>query len=159
MIDELNFVQRARREKLDALAERGVAPFAYEFSRSHHAAEAASALAIGHEGEGDHVRVAGRIVAWRAHGKTTFAHIADDTGRIQIYFKKDQLGDAAYSMLDLFDIGDVVGIAGPLFRTRTGEVTVRATEVTLLAKSLRPLPFGKEEIVNGATVRHSGFSD
>jgi lysyl-tRNA synthetase class 2 len=159
MSDELNFVQRARREKLDALAERGIAPFAYEFSRSHSAANAVAALAPGHEGEGEQVRVAGRIIAWRAHGKTTFAHIADDTGKIQIYFKKDQLGDAVYSMLDLFDIGDVIGVSGPLFRTRTGEVTVRAVEVALLAKSLRPLPFGKEEIVDGATVRHSGFSD
>jgi lysyl-tRNA synthetase class 2 len=159
MSDELNFVQRARREKLDALAERGIAPFAYEFSRTHNASAAAAALPGGHEGEGTEVRVAGRIVAWRAHGKTTFAHVADDTGRIQIYFKKDQLGDQAYSTLDLFDIGDVIGIAGSLFRTRTGEVTVRAVEVTLLAKSLRPLPFGKEEIVDGATVRHSGFSD
>jgi len=158
MSDDLNFVQRARREKLDALAARGIAPFAYGFSRTHHAAEAVEALPMGHEEEGATVRVAGRIVAWRAHGKTTFAHIADDTGRIQIYFKKDQLGEA-YSTLDLFDIGDVIGIGGPLFRTRTGEVTVRAVDVTLLAKSLRPLPFGKEEIVDGATVRHSGFSD
>jgi lysyl-tRNA synthetase class 2 len=159
MSDDLNFVQRARREKLDALAERGIAPFAYEFSRTHHAAEAVAALPAGHEGEGAEVRVAGRIVAWRAHGKTTFAHIADDTGRIQIYFKKDQLGHASYSNLDLFDIGDVIGIGGPLFRTRTGEVTVRAVDVALLAKSLRPLPFGKEEVVDGVTVRHSGFSD
>src|SRR5262249_55399434 len=83
----------------------------------------------------------------------------DDSGRIQLYFKKDQLGDAVYVNLDLFDIGDVIGVAGPLFRTRTGEVTVRAVEVTLLAKSLRPLPFGKEEVVDGVTVRHSGFSD
>ena len=113
----------------------------------------------GKQDEGETVRVAGRIVAWRAHGKTTFAHLADDTGRIQLYFKKDQLGDEAYATLDLFDIGDVIGVAGPLFRTRTGEVTVRATEVHLLAKSLRPLPFGKEEVVDGMTVRHSGFSD
>jgi len=159
MSDEMNFVQRARREKLDALAERGIAPFAYEFSRTHQAADAVASLLAEYDGEGAEVRVAGRVVAWRAHGKTTFAHIADDTGRIQVYFKKDQLGEALYATLDLFDIGDVVGVAGPLFRTRTGEVTVRAVEVTLLAKSLRPLPFGKEEVVNGATVRHSGFSD
>ena len=159
MSDEMNFVQRARREKLDALEQRGIAPFAYAFARTHHANEAVAALPAGHEGEGAEVRVAGRVVAWRAHGKTTFAHIADDTGRIQLYFKKDQLGDDTYATLDLFDIGDVIGIAGPLFRTRTGEVTVRAVEVTLLAKSLRPLPFGKEEVVDGATVRHSGFSD
>ena len=159
MSDELNFVQRARREKLDALAERGIAPFAYSFDRSHRAAAAVALLPVDQQGEGESVRVAGRIVAWRAHGKTTFAHIADDTGRIQLYFKRDVLGDDGYATLDLFDIGDVIGVSGPLFRTRTGEVTVRATEVTLLAKSLRPLPFGKEETVDGAVVRHSGFSD
>src|SRR4051794_9377581 len=159
MSDELNFVQRARREKLDALVERGVAPFAYAFTRTHRAAEAHAAHPEGHEGESESVRIAGRIVGWRAHGKTTFAHIADDSGRIQVYFKKDQLGEQTYATLELFDIGDVVGVGGPLFRTRTGEVTVRAVDVELLAKSLRPLPFGKEETVDGATVRHSGFAD
>jgi lysyl-tRNA synthetase, class II len=157
--DDLNFVQRARREKLDALAERGIEPFAYGFDRTHRASEAVALQPDGKQDEGETVRVAGRIVAWRAHGKTTFAHLADDTGRIQLYFKKDQLGDDVYGTLDLFDIGDVIGVSGPLFRTRTGEVTVRATEVSLLAKSLRPLPFGKEEVVDGTTVRHSGFSD
>jgi lysyl-tRNA synthetase class 2 len=159
MSDELNFVQRARREKLDALVARGISPFAYGFSRTHSATGAVAAHPAEHEGEGDTVRVAGRIVGWRAHGKTTFAHLADDTGRIQVYFKKDLLGEEPYSALDLYDIGDVVGIGGPLFRTRTGEVTVRAVDVELLAKSLRPLPFGKEEVVDGKTVRHSGFAD
>jgi len=159
MSEELNFVQRARREKLDALVERGIAPFAYSFDRSHLASQAIALHPEGHEGESESVRIAGRVVGWRAHGKTTFAHVADDSGRIQVYFKKDQLGDATYSTLDLFDIGDVVGVSGPLFRTRTGEVTVRAVEVELLAKSLRPLPFGKEETVDGVTVRHSGFAD
>ena len=159
MSEELNFVQRARREKLDALVERGIAPFAYSYDRSHLASQAIALHPEGHEGESERVRIAGRVVGWRAHGKTTFAHVADDSGRIQVYFKKDQLGDATYSALDLFDIGDVVGVSGPLFRTRTGEVTVRAVEVELLAKSLRPLPFGKEETVDGVTVRHSGFAD
>jgi Lysyl-tRNA synthetase (class II) len=157
--EDLNFIERARREKLDALVARGTAPFAYSFDRTHNAVAAVGLQPEGQQEEGHTVRVSGRIVAWRAHGKTTFAHLADDSGRIQLYFKKDQLGDDAYSMLDLFDIGDVIGVAGPLFRTRTGEVTVRVVEVQLLAKSLRPLPFGKEEIVDGATVRHSGFSD
>src|SRR5256714_4865764 len=103
--------------------------------------------------------MAGRIVAWRSHGKTTFAHLADPTGKIQLYFKKDQLGDANYSFLVHYDLGDIIGVHGPLFRTRTGEVTVRVDRVELLAKSLRPMPFGKEEEVNGQTVRHSGFAD
>lgn len=159
MSDDLNFVQRARRDKLDALVERGIPPFAYRFDRTHHAAQAIALQPEGQQDEGATVRIAGRIVGWRAHGKTTFAHLADESGRIQLYFKKDTIGDAGYANLDLFDIGDVIGVEGPLFRTRTGEVTVRVTAVELLAKSLRPLPYGKEEIVDGVTVRHSGFAD
>ncbi len=72
------------------------------------------------------MRVAGRIVAWRPHGKTVFAHLADDQwSRIQLYFRRDDLGDDAFARLELLDIGDVIGVAGPLFRTRTGETTVR----------------------------------
>ena len=156
--EELNFVLRARREKLEALVSRGVAPYAYSYDRSHAAADAAAALPDGAE-EGPLVRVAGRVVAWRAHGKTTFAHLADPSGRIQLYFRRDHLGEETYALLDLLDIGDVVGIEGPLFRTRTGEVTVRVDRPTLLAKSLRPLPYGKEEVVEGRVVRHSGFAD
>ena len=157
-LEELNFVQRARREKLDALAARGIAPFAYRFDPTHHAADAIGLLPDG-VAEGPGVRVAGRLVAWRGHGKTAFAHVADASGRIQLYFRKDQLGDEMFAVLDLFDIGDFVGVDGPLFRTRTGEVTIRVDRIELLAKSLRPLPFGKEEQVNGTLVRHSGFAD
>jgi lysyl-tRNA synthetase, class II len=157
--DDLNFVQRARREKLDALAARGIAPFAYSFERTHTAGQAILLQPDGQQEDGPMVRVAGRVVAWRAHGKTTFAHVADEGGRIQVYFRKDALGDEVWSALELYDIGDVIGVSGPLFRTRTGEVTIRAESVDMLAKSLRPLPFGKEEVVDGVTVRHSGFSD
>jgi lysyl-tRNA synthetase class 2 len=158
MSDEENFLRKARREKLDALIALGVQPFAYSFERSHATAEAVAAFRDGTE-EGPTVKVAGRLIAWRGHGKTVFAHLADDTGRIQLYFRKDQLGDATFALAELFDIGDVIGVSGPVFKTRTGEVTVRVESVELLAKSLRPLPFGKEEQVDGATVRHSGFAD
>ena len=155
--DEQNFVLKARREKHDALLERGIAPYAYGFRRTHTAAAAVAALGAADEGE--RVNVAGRIVAWRGQGKTSFAHLADDSGRIQLYFRKDDLGEALFETLKLFDIGDVIGVAGTLFRTKTGEATVRVSGAEMLAKSLRPLPFGKEEIVNGVLVRHSGFSD
>jgi lysyl-tRNA synthetase class 2 len=114
---------------------------------------------LGASEEGPPVQVAGRVVAWRSHGKTTFAHLADLTGRIQLYFRKDQLGEERYSILAHLDLGDIIGVHGPLFRTRTGEVTVRVDSFELLAKSLRPLPFGKEEEVNGQLLRHSGFAD
>jgi lysyl-tRNA synthetase, class II len=156
--EELNFLQKARREKLDALVARGIVPFAYSFDPSHRAGDAAMLLPEGTD-TGPTVRLAGRVVAWRAHGKTTFAHLADASGRLQLYFRKDDLGEERYSALELFDIGDVIGVSGPLFRTRTGEVTVRVDAVEMLAKSLRPLPYGKEELVDGQIVRHSGFTD
>jgi lysyl-tRNA synthetase, class II len=155
--EEINFVLQARREKLEALEAAGVAPYAYAFDRRQSAAQAQTLL--GDAQEGPDVSLAGRIVAWRSHGKTTFAHLADSTGKVQLYFKKDQLGDESYSRLAHFDLGDIIGVHGPLFRTRTGEVTVRVDKVEMLAKSLRPLPFGKEEEVNGQVVRHSGFAD
>jgi lysyl-tRNA synthetase class 2 len=80
-------------------------------------------------------------------------------GRIQLYFRKDELGDDRFALLQQLDLGDIVGVVGHLFRTRTGEITIRVSSFELLAKSLRPLPFGKEEEVEGKVVRHSGFSD
>jgi lysyl-tRNA synthetase, class II len=155
--DELSTLLQARRAKLDSLAAKGIPAFAYSFDRTHTASAALTTLPAGVE-EGPPVRVAGRLVAWRGHGKTAFAHAADESGRIQLYFKRDQLVDA-WSIVELLDIGDYVGVAGPVFKTRTGELTIRVETVELLSKSLRPLPFGKEEVVNGAVVRHSGFSD
>jgi lysyl-tRNA synthetase class 2 len=156
--EELNFVLRARREKLAALEAQGVEPYAYRYEPTHQAAAAVELLGEGAE-HGPRVRVAGRLVAWRSHGKTAFAHLADESGRIQLYLRRDVLGEDAFARLELLDLGDIVGAEGPLFRTRTGEVTVQVEALTLLAKSLRPLPYGKEEVVDGRTVRHSGFSD
>ncbi len=158
MSDDLNFVLAARRQKLAALEALGVAPFAYQFDPTQDALSALQSLADD-ASEGPTVRLAGRLVAWRPHGKTVFAHLADQRARIQLYFRRDELGDETFRILDLLDIGDVVGVEGPLFRTRTGETTVRVARVSLLAKSLRPLPYGKEEVVDGRVVRHSGFAD
>jgi len=157
--DDLNFVQKARREKLDALVERGAAPFAYRFDPTHQTAEALALYPEGEERDSERVRLAGRLVSWRSAGKTAFAHLADASGRIQLYFRRDALGDEAFELTRYYDLGDIIGIEGPLFRTRTGEVTVRVAKLELLAKSLRPLPFGKEEVVDGQVVRHSGLVD
>ncbi|HWE44305.1 MAG TPA: lysine--tRNA ligase [Gemmatimonadaceae bacterium] len=158
MSEDLNFVQRARREKLAAIEALGIAPFAYSFDRTHTAAEVLAAAPAGTE-EGPVVSVAGRLVAWRGHGRTIFAHLADLSGRVQLYFRRDHLGEAAFALLEQLDIGDLVGVTGPVFRTRTGETTVKADAVTLLAKSLRPLPLGKEEVVDGETIRHGALED
>ncbi|HEV8305210.1 MAG TPA: lysine--tRNA ligase [Gemmatimonadales bacterium] len=148
-----SFVEAARREKLKELMRRGIAPFAYRFDRSVTARGAVE----GYGGDGGPAhRLAGRLVALRPHGKTTFAHLEDHSGRIQLYFKLDDMGADAYEVLELLDLGDHVGIEGPLFKTRTGEITVRVQRLTLLAKALRPLPLGKED---QSGVKHGELSD
>src|SRR2546425_11543728 len=89
-------------------------------------------------------------------GKTTFGHLEDASGKIQVYFKIDALGADQYEVVKLLALGDVIGVAGPLFKPRTGEVTLRVEGLTLLAKSLRPLPLGKED---AGGVRHGELAD
>ncbi len=168
MSEDLNQVQRVRREKLDLLRDRGINPFPYAFKRSHMAADAAS-LFEDAEGaddldEGGHhhqITVAGRMMSFRSHGKSAFAHLEDPSGRIQLYFKKDVIGEELFSDLDLLDLGDWVGVSGSAFRTRTGEVTVRVEKWEILSKSLRALPLGKFEVdaETGERTEHNTFSD
>ena len=148
-----SYVAAARREKLDALRQRGVEPFAYGYARTHTAREAVDAFTPNRPVT---VRVAGRLVALRAHGKTCFAHLADASGRVQLYFKKDDLGEGGYELMKLLDLGDVVGAEGFMFQTRTGETTVHVQQVQLLAKALRPLPLGKEDATGE---QHGGLAD
>ena len=157
--DEPNYVEKARRQKRAELEALGIAPYGYRFDRSHAAADA---LALYRDEMGDHgpvVRVAGRVVALRSQGKTMFLHLEDHTGRIQLYVRHDVLG-AAFEAVRLIDLDDFVGVEGALFRTRTGEVTVKATTVTLLTKSLRPLPRGKSQTTEaGEVVTYGGVQD
>jgi lysyl-tRNA synthetase, class II len=166
--ETLSQLLRHRREKLERLRTLGLEPYAYRYDRTadtqgareaFERAEGAGALSA--EGDGDAVRLAGRLLSWRSHGKTAFGHLEDGTGRLQLYFRKQVLGDAGFDLLDLLDLGDWIGVEGVLFRTRTGEVTVRVTAWEILSKSLRPLPFGKEETDahTGARIVHSGFQD
>ncbi len=157
---------RTRREKLEALERKDIVPFSYGFDRTHTSAEA---LALFEQEEeslsdgqpGSRVRIAGRMVSFRGHGKSSFAHVQDGEGRIQIYLRLNVLGPEPYEHLDLVDLGDWIGVEGTLFRTRTGEVTVQAETWEMLAKSLRPLPLAKEEVdpETGETRVHSGFQD
>ncbi|MBW3660283.1 MAG: lysine--tRNA ligase [Gemmatimonadetes bacterium] len=142
-----------RREKLETLEERGVDPFPATWPVTHTAAEVLEAF--GDEEPELDVRIAGRVVSVRGHGRTTFLHVADRTGRIQAYLRQDDLGEGVYSLLELLDLGDYLGVGGRVMRTRTGEVTVQATEVAVLAKALRPLPIGKRvETGEGARTWH-----
>lgn len=125
-----------RRHKLDQWRSARVNPYPHEFDPTHKAADILGAFEAL---EGKKVVAAGRIVSWRAHGKSTFFHLLDGTGRIQCYAKADVLGEA-YARLDWLDIGDFVGVEGEIFKTRTGETTINIAAFSILSKSLRPLP-------------------
>ena len=157
-MEERSYVEAARREKRAALEARGVPAFAYRYERSHTAAEALALYRDDMGEAGPRVRIAGRLDSLRSKGKTAFAHLEDPAGRIQVYFRQDVLGEA-YELVRLLDLDDHVGVEGGLFRTKAGEVTVRAEAVTLLSKSLRPLPRGKAERTEGGVVVHGGLQD
>lgn len=135
--------QREQRlRKLASLRAEGVDPYPARFPCTHSAAQALEAFAASEgQGEPPMVRTAGRIMAMRTMGKASFAHIQDGTGRVQIYVRQDHVGEAAYQFfLKALDLGDFLGVEGPLFRTRTGEVSVDVRSLQLLSKALRPLP-------------------
>ncbi len=136
---------QVRREKLSALYESGKNPFEITKYDITHTAPAAIALfeekeSSLAEGEEINVRVAGRMVSRRIMGKASFAHMLDGDGKIQLYIARDDIGEENYAAFKKWDIGDIIGIEGKLFRTRTGEISVHATSATLLSKSLLPLP-------------------
>jgi lysyl-tRNA synthetase, class II len=156
--DELNDQMRRRREEYHALIERGVTPYAYEFPVDTTAADILAAFQD--DAPQRTVSVAGRMMAIRRMGKASFTHIQDSTGRIQLYLKRDDLGEETYDTLRLLDIGDIIGVTGFVFRTRTGEVSIHARSFQLLAKSLRPLPIPKERTdEQGNTVVYDRFTD
>ena len=137
-----NELIRHRREKLEALRARGVDPFGGRFPVTHWAQPLSEKLEKASDDElkaFGPVSLAGRLVALRDHGKTTFAHLMDRTGRIQLYARGDQLG-ADYAAFTALDVGDFIGVTGEMFRTRTGQLTVAVKSFAFLAKSLRPLP-------------------
>src|SRR4051812_46725065 len=105
---ERSFVEAARRDKLKALVERGVEPFAYRFERTATARQAVAAY-TSDDDPADYA-IAGRLVAMRPHGKTTFAHLEDASGKIQLYFKVDELGPDRYGLIELLDLGDHLGV-------------------------------------------------
>ena len=128
-----------RLEKLAQWRAIGVEPYAYRYQPTHHAVELLNRGDAVTPDPGEGVRVAGRLMTLRGHGKAGFGHLLDGSGRIQLYFRADQMGDH-FRRYELLDVGDWIGVEGRLFRTRTGEITVRAERVELLAKALRPLP-------------------
>lgn len=140
MAEELHDLIKQRHDKLAELQAAGEDPYAYKFERTHLSTEVLEKYTDVTEESKEEVKVAGRLVSKRGHGKTCFAHVLDGAGRIQVYAKKDVIGDDRIKLFQKLDIGDFVGITGHVFKTKTGEVTVRVSKFTLLTKSLHPLP-------------------
>ena len=139
---DMNELMKVRRDKLVAFEAKGVAPFGHRFEVSHHAKDVLEQFGHleGEEESSEEITIAGRLMAIRGHGKASFSVLMDRSGRIQIYFKLDVLGEEKYSQFKLLDIGDIIGVKGHVFRTRRGEITVRVDDFDMLSKSLRPLP-------------------
>ena len=135
---DMNQLMKVRREKLDKLKQEGKNPYAItKFNRTHLSKDIKDNY---DELEGKDVTIAGRLMAKRIMGKASFCHIQDSTGRIQSYVSINDLGEESYKAFKEDDIGDIVGITGFVFKTKTGEISIHAKEFTLLSKSLRPLP-------------------
>ena len=136
--EQLSELLQVRRDKLNNLIEQGKNPFEVtSFNQTHHSRDIVAAY---DELEGREVSIAGRMMSKRIMGKASFAHVLDGQGDIQIYVKRDDVGEEDYASFKTWDIGDIVGVTGFVFKTRTGEVSVHAKDIQLLSKNLRPLP-------------------
>ncbi len=154
--EDVNVLIKRRLEELEELKSRGINPYPYNYDVTHKSREILNNFS---ELEGKDVSVAGRIMSLRRMGKASFAHIMDFEGKIQIYLKKDDLGDI-YDVFKLLDIGDIIGVRGFVFKTKTGETTIHVKELSVLCKAIRPIPIAKEVIdENGNKIIYDQFSD
>ncbi|MBG8058418.1 lysine--tRNA ligase [Enterococcus faecium] len=143
-VEDLNDQMLVRRQKMEQLREDGIDPFGKRFERTHNSEELHELFDPRTKEElaemGLTASVAGRMMTRRGKGKTGFAHLQDREGQIQIYVRKDQVGDEAYEVFKHADLGDFFGVTGQIMKTDTGEVSIKASEITILSKALRPLP-------------------
>ncbi|WP_392392125.1 lysine--tRNA ligase [Stygiobacter electus] len=153
---ELNSLMQRRLEELEELNKKGILPYAYNYDVNSYS----NLIKENFENyEGKDVKIAGRIMTLRRMGKASFAHLQDNQGKIQIYLRKDDIGDY-YDVFKLLDIGDIIGVEGYVFKTKTGEISVHAKSFQLLAKSIRPIPIAKEQIdENGNKIIYDQFAD
>jgi len=144
MSEELNEHMRVRRNKMNDMLAKGIDPFGDKFERTHMANELVEQYNELSKEELEekavNVTIAGRIMTKRGKGKVGFSHIQDFSGQIQIYVRKDEIGEDAYELFNTADLGDIIGVSGELFKTNVGELSVKVTSFTMLTKSLRPLP-------------------
>jgi lysyl-tRNA synthetase class 2 len=135
---DMNQLLKVRREKLSSLQKEGNDPFVITtYDQTHHATDIKEHF---DEMEGQEVSIAGRMMSKRVMGKASFANVQDRYGNIQVYVARDSLGEEPYKAFKKMDIGDIVGVKGTVFRTKMGEISVHASEMTLLSKNLIPLP-------------------
>ena len=135
--EDINELMRVRRDKMTTIEEKGIEPFARKYDVTHHANDVITQFETL---EGQTVKLAGRIMAVRGHGKTSFVNVMDISGRVQVYFRQDVIGEEEYENFKLLDIGDIIGMEGIVFKTQRGEMSVKINNFEILAKSLRPLP-------------------
>ncbi|HCP60199.1 MAG TPA: lysine--tRNA ligase, partial [Dehalococcoidia bacterium] len=143
MTSRLERIAEQRQEKLDRIRARGINPYPHRYHRSHTTRQAIALLKeheTAPEADAVSITVAGRIVAHRSMGPISFMDLRDGSGKIQLMIDKQFIGETYRELLKDLDIGDIIGAGGVLFRTRSGEPTVKAENITLLSKSLKPLP-------------------
>lgn len=163
---EQNDLIKRRLEELEEIKKLGINPYPYRFDVSAVSTDITASFKDPQNDEETAkqkeriISVAGRIATIRAMGKASFCHIKDEKGKIQIYIRKDDVGETQYKVFKLLDIGDIIGVKGFVFRTKMGEISVHATSIELLTKSIRPLPVVKEEITeSGEKIIHDAFAD
>ena len=152
-MEDTNSLIKQRREKLDALHAKGIDPFKNKFTPDTKCNDARSGFDSGALPEGHRVSVAGRITAHRDMGKSMFIDVRDQSGRIQCYAQKNVLGDDNFHTFTHLDLGDFVGVTGTLFRTKTGEPSIKLESFVILAKALRPPP-GKWHGLEDTEIRY-----
>ena len=163
MTNEYSSLEKIRLEKIQRLRSQGIEPFPTRSERTHTSLEAAQAFeATEAAGQADTVKVtlAGRIRATRPMGKITFAHIEDGFGKIQLFLRANDIGEDQLAFFNReFDLGDFIQANGTMFRTRTGEITLRVQNFQMLSKAVTPLPAAKDEVVDGQVVRHAALTE
>jgi len=155
-VEQLTDLRKVRLDKLNQIKQMGVNPYAFSFERNAFAAEIVENF---DQEAARKVAVAGRIMSLRKHGKAAFCHLMDNSGRIQIYLRKDKIGDESFALFKLLDIGDIIGVDGEVFKTRTEEITILVEKLQLLSKNLKPLPIVKEKIEEGERTVYDEFAD
>ncbi len=156
-------LERIRIEKIERLRAAGIEPYPTRANPTHTIAQAVQAFEAAEaaaSGDPVQVTVAGRLRSLRPMGKVSFAHIEDSTGKLQLFLRINEIGEETLKQFtELYDLGDFVEASGSMMRTRTGEISVHVSRITMLAKAITPLPAAKDEVVDGVVVRHAQLSD